>query len=288
MQYSKLFFCVCWIFLVACNQATKKRTDFTGNVRIVSVSKQITEMLYALGKGDQIIACDLTSSYPANTKQLPKVGYHRMLSVEGIISMKPDIVVHSNDIGPATVIPQLENAGVSLKAFGGASSPDSAKILLQDLGNFFGVADRARSIINAIDTALANVAMERNQYTDTPSVMIIHYGQANNVFFVMSGRKGAGDKMIELAGGKIAAYDAKGARQLSAEAIAAANPDIIIATDYGFDQLGGIAQFKTLPGVALTKAAKTNKIYRFEEHDLVYFGPRSGQNIRKLMQLIHR
>ncbi len=64
--------------------------------------------------------------------------------------------------------------------------------------------------------------------------MIIHYGQANNNFFVMSGRNGPGDKMIAMAGGKTASYDAKGARQISAEAVAAANPDIIIATNSGF------------------------------------------------------
>ncbi len=46
-------------------------------------------------------------------------------------------------------------------------------------------------------------------------------------------------------------------------------------------------KFKELPGVALTNAAKNNRIYRYEEHDLVYFGPRTGQNIFKLMQLFY-
>ncbi|MFW1308740.1 ABC transporter substrate-binding protein, partial [Vibrio parahaemolyticus] len=73
----------------------------------------------------------------------------------------------------------------------------------------------------------------------------------------MTGRKGAADQMIQLAGGKIALYDGKGARQLSGEAVAAANPDIIIATDLGFDKMGSVEAFKTIPGVALTKAAKT-------------------------------
>ena len=94
--------------------------------------------------------------------------------------------------------------------------------------------------------------------------------------------------MIALAGGRTAIYDAKGARQLSAEAVATANPDIIIATDFGFDQMGGMEKFITdVPGVALTNAGKNKRIVRFEEHDLVYFGPRSGENIIKLMKLIH-
>ncbi len=74
--------------------------------------------------------------------------------------------------------------------------------------------------------------------------MIIQFGRASNSFFVMSGRGGVADKMIELAGGKPSHYDAKGARQISAEAMAIANPDIIIATDYGFDKMGGAENFK--------------------------------------------
>jgi iron complex transport system substrate-binding protein len=93
--------------------------------------------------------------------------------------------------------------------------------------------------------------------------------------------------MIALAGAKPASYDAKGARQISAEAVAIANPDIIIATDFGFDKMGGAEKFKEVAGVALTNAAKNNRIYRFEEHDLVYFGPRTAENVLKLMNLIH-
>jgi iron complex transport system substrate-binding protein len=103
----------------------------------------------------------------------------------------------------------------------------------------------------------------------------------------MSGRNGPADAMIRLAVGKPAVYQAKGASQLSAEAIATANPDVVIVTDFGFDKLGGVEGVKKLPGVALTNAAKNNRIYRFNEHDIVYFGPRSAENILLLMKLLH-
>jgi len=94
--------------------------------------------------------------------------------------------------------------------------------------------------------------------------------------------------LIQMAGAKVAHYDAKGARQISAEAIAEANPDIIIATDFGFDQMGNMDKFIAgVPGVALTNAGKNKNIIRFEEHDLVYFGPRSGANILSLMKQMH-
>jgi iron complex transport system substrate-binding protein len=275
------------VIFASCGLAKKEKKHDATDLRIVSVSKHLTEILFALGKGHNIVACDLTSSYPDSAKLLPKVGYHRALNAEGIISMNPDIVIHSNDIGPLTVLPQLEKLGLKTMAFKGANTLDSAKMLITTLGDYFGVPENATAINKKIDADMLTVAKEKALNKDTPSVMIIHYGQANNVYFVMSGRKGAGDQMIEAAGGKVATYDAKGARQISAEAVALANPDIIIATDFGFDKMGSVENFKSIPGVALTKAAKTNRIYRFEEHDLVYFGPRSGENILKLMALIH-
>src|SRR6185312_978519 len=105
---------------------------------------------------------------------------------------------------------------------------------------FFNVPDRADSLNKKLDEDMASIAtkLKSFQVKDTPSVMVIQFGRATNAYFVMTGRGGVADKMIQYAGGKIAHYDGKGARQLSAEALALANPDIIIATDYGFDKMG--------------------------------------------------
>lgn len=277
------------LLLSACGRfGNKDKKD--SQERVISLSKHLTEMVFALGKGSSLVGCDLSSTYPDSAKLLKTVGYHRALSPESIIALEPDLVIHSNDIGPETVLPQITSAGLNCKAFGGANTIDSAKLLLKQLGDYFGATAKADSIIIKMDKDIQQAAdlLKSRNITDTPKVMIIHFGRANNVYFVMSGRKGVGDKMIALAGGKTAIYDAKGARQISAEAIAVANPDIIIATDFGYDQMGSMEKFASdVPGVSLTNAARNKRIYRFEEHDLVYFGPRSGENIIKLMNLIH-
>lgn len=273
------------ILLAGCNNQPANNSN--SHVRIVSLSKHLTEMLFALGEGSHIVATDLTSSFPDSAKLLKKVGYHRSLNAEGIAAMKPDLVIHSNDIGPVTIYDQIKKLGLNTKVFGAASTIDSCKLLLSSLGNYFNRKKQADSLIQQLDSDLATAASMRSKFRDSPTVMVIHFGQVINNYFVMTGRKGAADQMIQLAGGKIALYDGKGARQLSGEAVAAANPDIIIATDLGFDKMGSVEAFKTIPGVALTKAAKTNKIFRFEEHDLVYFGPRSGKSIQKLIAIIH-
>src|SRR4030095_9668504 len=250
------------IFLSACERFNNHEKHGKTGQRIVCLSKHLTEMVFALGKGHDLVAVDLSSTYPDSAKVLKTVGYHRALSPESIIAMEPDLVIHSNDIGPENVLPQITKAGLNIKAFGGANTIDSAKLLLIDLGKFFHEEHKADSICKKMDQDIANAAAElrSRNITDTPSVMIIHFGRANNVYFVMSGRNGVGDKMIKLAGGKTAHYDAKGARQISAEAIAEANADIIIATDFGFDQMGSMEKFATgVPGVSLTNAAKRKR-----------------------------
>ncbi len=285
-----LFICIAAFAVVSCGRFGNSEVDGKKDLRIVCLSKHLTEMVFALGKGHDIVAVDLSSTYPDSAKLLKTVGYHRALSPESIIAMNPDLVIHSNDIGPENVLPQITKAGLNVKAFGGANTIDSAKILLKQLGKFFGEEAKADSICKKMDAdiAAATDSLKAMALKDTPNVMIIHFGRANNIYFVMSGRKGVGDKMINLAGGKVTVYDGKGARQISAEAVATANPDIIIATDYGYDQMGSMEKFITdVPGIALTNAGKNKRIVRFEEHDLIYFGPRTSENIIKLMKLLH-
>lgn len=278
------------LLIISCGRFGNKEIDGTKDMRIVCLSKHLTEMVFALGKGHNIVAVDLSSTYPDSAKLLKTVGYHRALSPESIIAMMPDLVIHSNDIGPENVLPQITKAGLNIKAFGGANTIDSAKLLLKELGNFFGVEKKADSIITAMNAGITKAAdtLKALNIKDSLRIMIIHFGLRNNNYFVMSGRNGVGDKMIRLAGCTPALYNGKGAREMSAEAVALANPDIIIATDFGYDRMGSMDKFiSSVPGVSLTNAGKNKRIVRFEEHDLIYFGPRTGDNVIKLINLLH-
>ena len=278
------------VLIISCGRFGNKEIDGTKDMRIVCLSKQLTEYVFALGKGHNLVAVDLSSTYPDSAKLLKTVGYHRALSPESIIAMTPDLVIHSNDIGPETVLPQITKAGLNIKAFGGANTIDSARLLLKELGKFFGVEKTADSIIITMNAGIAKAAdtLKALNVKDSIRIMIIHFGLRNNNYFVMSGRNGVGDKMIRLAGCTPALYNGKGAREMSAEAVALANPDIIIATDFGYDRMGSMDKFiSSVPGVSLTNAGKNKRIVRFEEHDLIYFGPRTGDNVIKLINLLH-
>jgi iron complex transport system substrate-binding protein len=278
------------LLIISCGRFGNKEVDGSKDMRIVCLSKQLTEYVFALGKGHNIVAVDLSSTYPDSAKLLKTVGYHRALSPESIISMNPDLVIHSNDIGPETVLPQITKAGLNIKAFGGANTIDSAKLLLKELGKFFAVEKAADSLVTKMEAGIAKAtdSLKALNIKDSLRIMIIHFGLRNNNYFVMSGRNGVGDKMIRLAGCTPATYNGKGAREMSAEAVALANPDIIIATDFGYDRMGSMDKFiSSVPGVSLTNAGKNKRIVRFEEHDLIYFGPRTGDNVIKLINLLH-
>src|SRR6187549_4272557 len=143
------------VALFSCDRFGNKETDGKKDQRIVCLSKHLTEMVFALGKGHDLVAVDLSSTYPDSAKLLKTVGYHRALNPEGIISMNPDLVIHSNDIGPENVIPQITKAGLNIKAFGGANTIDSARLLLKELGKFFGEEKKADSIVTVMDAGIA-------------------------------------------------------------------------------------------------------------------------------------
>lgn len=287
----KVLYATLLLASAACNRfrnEDKTANDAPGKERIVSVSKQLTEMIFALGAGDKLVGVDLSSTYPAEAKKLPTVGYHRLLNSEGIVSLKPTVVYSDGNVAPEAVMTQLQKVGIPVKEFKQTKTIDEACALLQQLGDGFGKRPAADSLAKQLTADMATAAEKRKQFGDKPvKVVIIHYGLQKNIYLAM-GQKSTGTQMLEWAGGINSIDATEGMKPISPELIAAAQPDVILATDFGFDRMGGLEKFKTLPGVALTPAAKNNRIYRVEEHDMVYLGPRTGQNVLKLMELIHQ
>ena len=161
------------------------------------------------------------------------------------------------------------------------------------MGAYFHKEDRAEELCRNLYSQIAASIEKVKQFNDQPRVAVIHFGRASNVYLVV-GKGGGGDaaaasRMIEMAGGEMA-IDTQGMQRMaSPEIVAQANPDVILVTDFGYDRLGGsIDQIKALPGVDTSNAAKNNRIYRIEENQLMYFGPRSGENVAKVAEIIHQ
>ena len=277
------------LFFTACgNRFGDKGNDKQG-LRIVSVSKQLTEIIFAVGGDTALVGVDISSTWPSAAKKITAVGYHRALNPEGIISLNPGAVWNDGNWGPQPTIEQLKKVGIPLRQFDGGATIDSTKQLIRQVAAEFHNPKAGDSICDRLDRDMARADSLRKTYANQPQlkVLVIHFGQAANQYFVLNHR-GTQQQMLEWAGATNVADTAQKWKNLSAEVIAKSQPDVILATDYGFDLQGSLEKFKQLPGVALSPAAKNNRIYRIEEHDLVYLGPRTGQNVYSLIQLIHQ
>jgi len=292
---SKIFIIIaCAAVASACGRFGRTERTTTDTDRMVVISQQYNELIYALGAQAHLVGVDYSSTYPPEIRSVTTVGYHRALSAEGILSLKPTVVIHDNNIGPAQVVQQLTQLKIPMKTFTAKDdSLDGLKALLREMGAYFHKEQRAEELCASLDRDMAAALARVKSYPGRPRVAVIHYGRASNVYLVIAGKGGTGDgaaasQMIEWAGGD-QAIDGNGMQRLaSPEIIARANPDIILMTEFGFDRLGSIDQAKTLPGVAQTNAARDGRIYRVSEHELTYFNPETGKSVEKLAALIHQ
>ena len=291
-----LFFTAASIVLFgsfSCGRFANKANETSGD-RVVVVSPIYNEIIWALGAQDKIVGVDLSSTFPPEIKNVRTIGYHRALSAEGILSLHPTAILTDGNIGPPQVVDQIKQLNIPIKTFDAKNdSIEGTKALIREIGAYFQKQDRAEELCKTLDAQFAASIQKVKQYTDHPRVAVIHFGRASNVYMVV-GKRGQGDaagagQMVEWAGGEMA-LDTEGMQRMaSPEVIAQANPDVILVTDFGFDRLGGsIDQIKALPGVDTSNAAKNGRIYRIEENQLMYFGPRTGENIEKVAEIIHQ
>ena len=277
------------LLIAACDRFGNAAVE-TGGDRIVSVSKQATEIIFALGADDHLVGVDVSSVYPPEAKNLPTVGYHRALSLEGMLSVRPTLIVHAGpeSMGPEHVVRQLEELHIPMKEFSPPTQDiEGAKTLIREMGTWFHREARAEELCAKLDSDMQAALAAAGGDGERPRVVIIHFGRASNVYLTITANSTAG-KIIEWAGGRVVIDGSGGMQRLtSPEVIARSDPDIILLTDFGYDRLAGQEDILALPGVASTRAAREGRIYRVEENDLVYFGPRTGQVVLEMRRLLH-
>jgi iron complex transport system substrate-binding protein len=264
------------------------RDGAAGGARVVGVSKQINEYLFAIGAESVLVARDLTSIYPERIRSLPSVGYHRGLSAEGILSMRPTMLLTDGNLGPDAVVAQVRKVGIPVTIMTPGQGLDSAQLLMTRLGAQFHHERQADSVVAEWrrEMALALADSTRWAAERRPRVLVMHFGQVVNDYLAVK-RGTTADQIIRWAGGVNALDSVGGMLRLTPELIAKAAPDVIIATDVGFDRMGGVDRFAALPGVALTPAGKAKRVYRVDESEVMYFGPRTPASLRRITALLH-
>ncbi len=251
--------------------------------RVVTVGGAVTEIVYALGAEDLIAGSDTTSYFPPAAEKLPKVGYMRALSAEGILSLRPDLLIVTDDAGPPAVLKQIESVGTNILYLKSGRSVADIEDSIRKLAEVLGREPQAKALMAKMDQDAATLADEVSELKAPPRVMFIlqHGGGAPMV----AGGGTAADSIIRLSGGKnvVTAYD--GYKPLTPEAAVAMRPDAILITDQGLTQAGGKDALLKVPGVAATPAAKAGRVYAMDALLLLGFGPRMVEAARALNKM---
>lgn len=241
--------------------------------RWISIGGANTEIIYALGEGQRLVATDTTSYYPPEANETPKVGYMRALATEGILSMTPDVVILAEGSGPPRVIKQLEDSGLTLHRTGEVDSIASLYENIHVIGQILDREEAATALIAELQVEETELQTKRQAQNQEPSVLFIMQHGAGAP--LVGGQETSADKILRLSGARNAAQGFTGYKPLTPEALIAASPDFILTTDQGLDQMGGLDALLALPGVNLVPAGKQKQVSSMDTLLLLGFGPRT-------------
>jgi iron complex transport system substrate-binding protein len=267
--------------LASCKRAAPSEPQATA--RIVSVGSANTETVFALGKGGDVVAVDTSSLFPETATKLPQVGYQRALSAEGVLSVRPTLVLLPVEGGPPDVVAQLRSAGLRIETVDVPGTEAGTRLRIEKIAALLGV-DPA-PLATKVDAEVAAASAEANHETMEPKVLVLYARGPGTV--QAFGQKTPADRLLALAHAKNAAQGFEGNRPISAEAVVAWAPDVIVVPARGLDSLGGAKGVLEQPGLGETPAGKSGRVVPIDDLLLLGFGPRLGEAVRTLSHAVH-
>lgn len=246
--------------------------------RVISLGGSVTEIVYALEEGDRLVADDASSLYPEAATQLPRVGYYRSLSLEGVLSLRPDLLIVSENAGPPEVLERLRAMGVSVVTVSDRPGVDSLYERVRDVAAALGVEEAGERLRARIEASLENVAAASARHRK--ALIVIHRGGP----LLSAGAGTSADALLALSGLENVAAGGQGYKPLSEEAMVALAPEMIITTTMSAESAGGLAAFAARPGVAATPAADEGRVIAVDDLLLLGMGPRVAEAVGLLRE----
>jgi iron complex transport system substrate-binding protein len=246
--------------------------------RVVTLGGSVTEIVYGLGQGDRLVGDDQSSLYPEAATKLPRVGYYRAVPVEGVLSLKPDLVLASEQAGPPDALKRLAGVGVRVVTVPDAPSVDSLKARVRAVADALGVAAAGERMVDDITQELARA--EALPATRARALMLINRTGTPQG----AGRDTAASEVMHLAGLDNVLQGQQGYKPLSAEAVGALAPDLIVVTQASLEATGGMEKFLRLPGIAATQAAAKRRVVVMDDLLILGMGPRLPVALTQLKQ----
>ena len=246
--------------------------------RLITIGGAVTEIVFALGHGDEVVGVDTSSVFPPQAKLLPQVGYQRTLAAEGVLALRPTRLLAAEEAGPPAALAQLRSAGLAVEIIPSPSTLDGCRQKIEKLAALLGKRERGAQLIARLNE---EVAQARTQPTDPRQRVLFLYTRGAGTLLI-AGSETSADSMIQLAGAQNAAAAVRGHKPLAAEALLGMRPDVLLLTSRSLESFGGVQAIYQLPGLAALPSAQRPRIITQDDLLLLGFGPRTGQAIREL------
>ncbi|WP_307865962.1 heme/hemin ABC transporter substrate-binding protein [Streptomyces smyrnaeus] len=266
--------------------------------RIVPLTGSLSEIVYTLGLGDRVVARDITATF-AQARKLPVITRAHDVSAEGVLSLKPTVVLAETTTGPDEAVDQIRDAGIPLVVVEPARELADVDTRIDDVARALGVGaagerlrKRTDKRIDAVRNDIAQGGGARGaeeQGGDRPRVAFLYLRGSASVYLLGGSRSGA-SSLIEAAGGVDAGKESglkKDFTAITSEALAKAAPDVILVMTKGLDSVHGVDGLLKIPGVAQTPAGRHRRIATIDDGVLLNYGPRTDQVLRDLAAQIH-
>ena len=244
--------------------------------RWVSAGGALSEWVSALGGEAKLVGVDTTSQHPQSLKSLPSIGYQRSLSAEGILSLRPDILIGTEEMGPPPVISQVRSAKVQVELFSAQPDLPTLEKNVTHLGQLLGAESQAAQLLHSyqqqLDAQKARVVAVQSKQK-APGVLLL-LGHAGGKPLI-AGKDTAADWLLQQAGGHNLATHT-GYKPFSVEALASLDPEVLVFADRALNgEAAKAALFKENPILNSSRAAKTGRVLELDPTLLVGgLGPR--------------
>jgi len=254
--------------------------------RWVSAGGALSEWVSELGGAAKLVGVDTTSQHPEALKALPSIGYQRSLSAEGILSLRPDILIGTEEMGPPPVIAQVRNAKVQVELFSAQADLPTLGRNLSHLGQLLGAEAQAEQLLQRyqqqLDAQQARVA-EAQKQQKAPGVLLL-LGHAGGKPLI-AGKDTAADWLLQRAGGHNLATHS-GYKPFSLEALAGLDPEVLVFADRALTGAAAkAALFKENPILNASRAAKAGRVLELDPTLLVGgLGPRLPAALQTLSE----
>lgn len=254
--------------------------------RIVVAGGVITEVIYALGLQDHVVGIDSTSQFPPEAlKEKANVGYVRALSAEGVLSLKPTLIMLIDGAGPPDAVSLLAESGVKIARINDGLTPEGVTAKIAAIGAAIGAGAPAERLAAQTKARFEELAALRAGIAKKKRILFLLSLQNGRA--LVGGRNSSADGIIALAGGINVADAIEGYKPMTDEAIITAAPDVVLMMAHAAGHAATPEELFAGPAFSQTPAAATKALVKMDGLYLLGFGPRTPDAARDLMAAIN-